>query len=160
MKNHHELISQALAWEHSSGKIKFQDSVDLKEFFSNTNDGNADSQFFSKGHFHLENQYQQLKTEASFFSGRNIWHIFLDFPFYISGQQRHTFPPISLLLFSHCNHSFQLPSFSCSCTWPRFMDSYMMTPKEVTGNYAQQSTEGIIYHNLFYSFLHPVMWMP
>lgn len=29
-------------------------------------------QFFSKGHFHLENQYQQLKTEASFFSGRDI----------------------------------------------------------------------------------------
>lgn len=51
MKNHHELISQALAWEHSSGKIKFQDSVDLKEFFSNTNDGNADSQFFSKGQY-------------------------------------------------------------------------------------------------------------
>ena len=51
MKNHHELISQALAWEHSSGKTKFQDSVDLKEFFSNTNDGNADSQFFSKGQY-------------------------------------------------------------------------------------------------------------
>ena len=29
-------------------------------------------QFFSKGHFHLENQYQQLKTEASFFSVRDI----------------------------------------------------------------------------------------
>lgn len=67
------------------------------------------SVFFSKGHFHLEN-HQQLKTEASL--AEEIYGIYsLDFPFYISGQQRHTFPPISLSFSPTVITVFSFPAF-------------------------------------------------